>query len=155
VGHSKSKKYGEVGDAAVLLLYVGIIYGGESLYHRGHRGTLTLEGADNLGWFYSPLALSDIFSGPVLQLAYAIGHIIGLVVYRHAHYQTYVQNLSIDKAILLCDSEAGSDGSGAGGSASGQEKPVGGETRNGLQLCGQWPTVWVTSYRGLRRPEVR
>jgi len=29
-----------------------------------------------------------------------------------------------------------------------------GETRNGLQSCGQWPIVWVTSYRGLRRPEV-
>jgi hypothetical protein len=32
----------------------------------------------------------------------------------------------------------------------GKESLVGGETRNGLQPCGQWPIVWVTSYRGLR-----
>jgi hypothetical protein len=42
---------------------------------------------------------------------------------KHARYQTYVQYLSIDNTSLVCDIEAGSDGSGAGGSAIGQEKP--------------------------------
>jgi hypothetical protein len=32
----------------------------------------------------------------------------------------------------------------------GKKSLTDGETRNGLHLCGQWPTVWVTSYRGLR-----
>jgi len=53
-----------------------------------------------------------------------------------------------------CDIEVGSDGSGAGGPAASTKSWLNGETRNGLQLCGQWPTVWVTSYRGLRWPEV-
>ena len=65
--------------------------------------------------FYSPLALSDIYFWPVLQLDRVIRKIIGLVVYGHAYYQTYVQILSIDSAFLPCDIEAGSDGSGAGG----------------------------------------
>jgi hypothetical protein len=31
-----------------------------------------------------------------------------------------------------------------------QNSKLRGETQKGLQLCGQWPTVWVTSYRSLR-----
>jgi hypothetical protein len=31
-----------------------------------------------------------------------------------------------------------------------QASKLRGETQKGLHLCGQWPTVWVTSYRGLR-----
>ena len=69
---------------------------------------------------YSPLALSDIGFRPFLQLAGVVGQIIGLVVYRSARYQTLVQNLSIDNGFSLCDIEAGSDGSGAGGSAARQ-----------------------------------
>jgi hypothetical protein len=42
------------------------------------------------------------------------------------------------------------DGSGAGNDSSWASTQLRGETQKGLQLCGQWPTVWVTSYRGLR-----
>jgi len=46
--------------------------------------------------------------------------------------------------VLLCNIEAGSDGSSAGGTAANNKSSLsGGKPRNGQQPCGLWPTVWV------------
>ena len=47
-------------------------------------------------------------------------------------------------------SEDDIDGSGAGNDRSLATRNCAGKPKKGLHLCGQWPTVWVTSYRGLR-----
>ena len=78
----------------------------EDTEDHGEKPRLTNENpafgeANNLGWFNSPLVLSDRYFWPVLQLDCVIGQIIGLVVYRGACYQTCVQNLSIDSDFSL------------------------------------------------------
>jgi hypothetical protein len=72
-----------------------------------------------------------------------------------ARYRTYVQNLSIDNDNLLCDIEAGSGGSGAGGSAASNKSWLGGETQKrpatlAVSVCHRL----ASGYRGPEGPEV-
>jgi hypothetical protein len=69
------------------------------------------------------------------------------VVHRRGELRKFFPKISHFSIVLFAVSllycEDTSAGSGVGGGAASDKGLLTGETRNGLQPCGQWPPVWV------------
>jgi hypothetical protein len=132
----------------------------KTFYHRGHRGhgeepridtdNTDFGEADNCAGLQSTRVIGHIFWPSFTarsrnRIDNCVSSLQALCVIR-LMYKICLLTTLLFYAILKLDLT----GAAPADQHPGKKSLVVGETRNGLHPCGQWPTVWVTSYRGLR-----